>query len=201
MRKTKRTSPLKAALLTAVASGSMALLGFSPALAALLSVGIPSAGAPFGGTTCADVRGDSLADNTPVTANSCTAALNQQFVFFGTTIYAQGSVKHVDGTGQICLDVENADIINTPTSAGTKVDIFHCNVSTTNGVSDNPNQEWAYLNGEIINIPTCGSGGLTSPTCLCLDAGTMTAGIQLTVETCTGSTSSPPTQSQYWQIK
>jgi hypothetical protein len=51
--------PLKTALLTALASGLMALLGASPAGAVVLSFG-DFPGDVFGGEQCADVQGGSL---------------------------------------------------------------------------------------------------------------------------------------------
>jgi hypothetical protein len=152
----KSSCLLKAALLTALVSGLMSLLGSSPARAAVLSFGnFP--GNVFGGDNCADVRGGSLANGTPVDAFNCTAAPNQQFEFNGKTIYALG--------GQTCLDVASP---NSMPTAGTLVDSFPCN--------GGPNQQWTYSNGEIINA----SG-------LCLDATSGGPGKQLVVNTCDGS--------------
>ena len=88
VQKTKRTGRrLKAALLVALAGGSMSLLGSSAALAAVLSFGTFPGGV-FGGQNCADVQAASLAASTPVNAFNCTAGPNQQFEFSGKTIYA-----------------------------------------------------------------------------------------------------------------
>jgi Ricin-type beta-trefoil lectin domain len=133
VHKTKRTNRLlKAALLTVLVSGSMSLLGSSPALAAVLSFGL-FPGNVFGGESCADVKGGVLANMTPVEAYQCTAAPNQQFEFSGLTIYALG--------GQACLNVEYPDDLTPPT--GTPVDIYVCN--------GGPHQQWTYSNGHIIN--------------------------------------------------
>src|ERR1700749_4336653 len=97
MRQMKNSGSLRAALLTALASGLMALLGAAPAPPARVSfVNVP--GGVFGGENCADVQGGSLANGTPVDAYNCTAAPNQQFEFSGYTIYALG--------GHRCLAVE-----------------------------------------------------------------------------------------------
>src|SRR5271155_753176 len=111
----RRSRPLKAALLTALAIGLMALLGAVPARAAVLSFGnFP--GGVFGGEGCADVQVGSLANSTPVNAYNCTAAPNQQFEFSGTTIYALG--------GQTCLDIASP---NSSPAPGTPVDSYPCN--------------------------------------------------------------------------
>jgi Ricin-type beta-trefoil lectin domain len=156
VHKRKRTScrRLKVALLAAMASGSMALLGSSPAFAAVLSFGnFP--GNVFGGNLCADVQAGTLANGTPVDAFSCTAAPNQQFEFNGLTIYALG--------GQKCLDIAIPD--NQTPTPGTLVDIYECNGGN--------HQKWIYMNGEIINISK-----------LCLEGSTGANGAQLVVDTC-----------------
>jgi len=161
VNKMKSSRPVRAALLTALVSGSLSLLGSSPARAAVLSFGnIP--GGPYGGENCADVHGASLNNSTPVDAYNCTAALNQQFEFNGVTIYALG--------GQTCLDVESPT--STPTS-GTLVDSYPCN----GGI----NQQWKYVNGQIVN-PAVGGD-------LCLDATSGGQGTQLMVNTCTDAAS------------
>jgi Ricin-type beta-trefoil lectin domain len=187
VHKTKRTSrPLKAALLTVLVSGSMSLLGSSPALAAVLSFGnIP--GNVFGGQNCADVQAGTLANGTPVNAFNCTAAPNQQFELSGlgnnnaVTIFALG--------GQACLDVASPTESPTP---GTKVDIYICNGGN--------NQRWLYSAGQIMLAPpiapiASSSAPLIS---LCLDgAGVPNGGFtQLVVNLC-----DPTKASQQWQIK
>jgi Ricin-type beta-trefoil lectin domain len=82
----------------------------------------------FGGYQCADMTVGNLAAYTPVRANDCNAAPNQQFEFNGFTIYALG--------GQRCLDV-----FGFGTAAGTPVDSYSCNGT--------PAQIWYYYNGEI----------------------------------------------------
>ena len=69
---------LKAATFAALASGSMALFGSSPAHALILSVGVRG-GATFGGFVCADVAAGSLASPTNVQAYDCQAAPDQQY--------------------------------------------------------------------------------------------------------------------------
>jgi hypothetical protein len=150
----RRGRLLKAALLTALASGLMPLLGALPARAAVLSFGnFP--GGVFGGEGCADVQGGSLANSTPVNAYNCTAAPNQQFEFSGFTIYALG--------GQRCLDVESPD--SNPV-AGTPVDSYPCNGGR--------NQQWYYFQSHIFLFDTD----------LCLDATTEANGTQLVVNPC-----------------
>jgi len=131
MQAHRRTRYLPTVLLTALASGSMAVLGASYAHAAVLSFG-DFPGGVYGGDNCADVRAGSLDVGTPVDSFNCTAAPNQQFEFNGKTIYALG--------GQTCLDVASPDSNPTP---GTLVDSYPCN--------GGPNQQWTYQNGEIIN--------------------------------------------------
>jgi hypothetical protein len=175
MNQMKRSSrALKAALLTALVSGSMSLLGASSARAAVLSFGnFP--GGVFGGEGCADVQGGSLANSTPVNAYNCTAAPNQQFEFSGSTIYALG--------GQRCLDVASPNDL--PPNPGTPVDSYPCNGGF--------NQQWSYTffgNGE--------GEGIISPIdniALCLDATTGANGTQLVVNQCSFA------PSQLWQIK
>jgi len=129
MKKSKH--PLKDVLATAVMTGAISLLGYSPVRAAVLSFGT-FPGDVFGGENCADVRAGSINNATPVDSYNCTAAPNQQFEFNGKTIYALG--------GQMCLDVASPD--SNPT-AGTLVDTYFCN--------GGPNQQWTYQNGAIIN--------------------------------------------------
>ena len=152
----KSSHPLKAVLATAVVTGAIALLGYSPARAAVLSFGT-FPGDVFGGENCADVRGGSINIATPVDSYNCTAAPNQQFEFNGNTIYALG--------GQMCLDV--AALNDTTPTPGTLVDSYLCN--------GGPNQQWTYEHGAIINE----SG-------LCLDATSGGQNHQLEVNTCSG---------------
>jgi Ricin-type beta-trefoil lectin domain len=119
---------LKAVVFTALASGTISLVGTPPAHAAVLSVG--SSNGTFGGYVCADVRDGNLANLTPIDAFDCNAAPNQQFEFNGFTIYALG--------GQRCIDVAGAG-----RAAGTPVDSYPCNGTVA--------QVWYYYNGEIYN--------------------------------------------------
>jgi hypothetical protein len=82
VNKIKRSSALKVALLSGLVSGSISLLGVSPARAAMLSFG-DFPGGVFGGEGCADVAAGSLTASTPVNAYNYTAAPNQQFEFSG----------------------------------------------------------------------------------------------------------------------
>jgi hypothetical protein len=142
----------------AVAISAAAFEG-SPTEAAILSVG-QAYGPPFGGSTCADVRGGNIAPKTTVQAWDCLGGPNQQFEFYGSTIYTMG--------GQNCLDVFAAGQF-----PGTPVSSFTCNGTVA--------QQWTYDNGAI-RYPH----GLPP---LCLDAGDMTNGRQLIVNICNGSAS------------
>jgi hypothetical protein len=106
------------------------LLAFnaSPTEAAVLSVG-GGFGPPFGGLTCADVTGGSFTPGVKVQAWDCLAGPNQQFEFYGQTIYTVG--------GQRCLDVLGAG-----TAAGTTVDSAACNGTAA--------QQFYYDNGQIV---------------------------------------------------
>jgi hypothetical protein len=111
----------------AVAVSAVAIEG-SPTEAAILSVGW-GFGPPFGGFTCADVSGGNLAPGTVVFAFDCLGGPNQQFEFFGLTVYTVG--------GQRCLDVVGAG-----TLPGTKVQSYTCNGTVA--------QQWTYANGAIL---------------------------------------------------
>jgi Ricin-type beta-trefoil lectin domain len=128
---------------------------------AVLSVGA-GLGPPYGGSTCADVRGGNLIPGTPVQAYDCLAGPNQQFEIYsnlaGGPIYTLG--------GQRCLDV-----FHSGTTPGTPVDSYTCNGTSA--------QQWSYQNG-VIYYPY----GI-----LCLDAGSMDNTTQLIVNTCNGSNS------------
>jgi hypothetical protein len=73
--------------------------------------------------------GGSLALGTPVLAFDCLDGPNQQFEFYGLTVYTMG--------GQRCLDVDNAG-----TAPGTKVQSFICNGTVA--------QQWTY--DELYNV-------------------------------------------------
>jgi endo-1,4-beta-xylanase len=109
-------------LAAAVAMTGAGLLTFdaSPTEAAVLTVGA-GCGPPYGGGTCADVRGNNLTPGTPAQAFECLAGPNQQFEIYGETIYTQ-----------MCLDVVGAG-----TAPGTPVDSNTCNGT--------PAQDWYYL--------------------------------------------------------
>jgi hypothetical protein len=117
----------------AVAMTGAGLLAFdaSPTEAAVLSVG-GGFGPPFGGLTCADVSGGSLSfsgtTGTKVQAWDCLAGPNQQFEFYGLTVFTVG--------GQRCLDVHLAG-----TAPGTPVQSYPCNGTVA--------QQWYYFKGEI----------------------------------------------------
>ena len=114
----------------AVAMTGAGLLAFDalPTEAAVLSVG-GGVGAPFGGSTCADVGSGSITPGAVVQAWDCLAGPNQQFEFYGQTIYALG--------GQRCLDVLGAG-----TAPGTGVDSYTCNGTAA--------QQFYYDNGQIV---------------------------------------------------
>jgi Ricin-type beta-trefoil lectin domain len=156
MRKT-----LLAAAAVAMTGAGLLTFDASPTEAAILTVGA-GLGPPYGGGTCADVRGNSLAPGTPVQAFECLAGPNQQFELYGAptlgTIYTEG--------GQMCLDV-----VGGGTAPGTPVDSYTCNGT--------PAQQWYYDDGLIVY-------GRTD---LCLDAGNMANTTQLIVNTCDGSNS------------
>ena len=116
----------------AVAMTGVGLLALdaSPTAAAVLSVGA-GYGPPFGGLTCADVAGGSLTPGIKVQAWDCLAGPNQQFEFYGQTIYTVG--------GQRCLDVLGAG-----TAPGTRVDSYVCNGTVA--------QKFYYYNGEVIYL-------------------------------------------------
>jgi Ricin-type beta-trefoil lectin domain len=113
----------------AVAMTGAGLLAFDalPTEAAVLSVGAGSP--PFGAATCADVALGSLTSGATVQAYDCLAGPNQQFEFYGLTIYALG--------GQRCLDVLGAG-----TTPGTKVDSATCNGTAA--------QQFYYDEGQIV---------------------------------------------------
>lgn len=153
--------PLKtAALLTAIAGGTVLLFGACPSEAAMLTTGAAGhpANGPFGGYVCADVRGGSLAAHTPIQAYDCHGGPDQQFMFNSYTIYALG--------GQACVDVSGAG-----TAAGTPVQLYPCNGTVA--------QQWYYWNGEIYN-PHSGK---------CLDALDMVNTRQLVINVCDGAIS------------
>ncbi len=108
---------------------AITLLAFEglPTEAAVLSAG-GGFGPPFGGFTCADVAGGNIASGTTVQAWDCLAGPNQQFEFYGETIYTVG--------GQRCLDVVGAG-----TAPGTRVWSYTCNGTVA--------QKWTYVNGAI----------------------------------------------------
>src|SRR5271167_1759157 len=93
----------------AIAGAALSTFDASPTQAAVLSVGPASTGAPYGGYECMDVRANSLTLTTPVQVFDCHAGTNQEFEFYGSTIYAE--------SGQRCLDVLGAGTAN-----GTTVD-------------------------------------------------------------------------------
>jgi hypothetical protein len=130
-----------------VAISAAGLLPFegSQTEAAILSVG-GGFGAPFGGFTCADVAGANIAPGTTVQAWDCLGGPNQQFEFYGLTVYTVG--------GQRCLDVVDAG-----TAPGTKVQSFICNGTVA--------QQWTYANGAIL-YPFAGlcldAGGMANGT-------------------------------------
>jgi Ricin-type beta-trefoil lectin domain len=130
--KRTRSRALKATAFAALLGGSMALFGSPAARAAVLTTGggPGSVGPSFGGTVCADVAGGSLNPGTKVQAWNCNAAPNQQFEFYGRTIYTVGA--------QRCLDV-----LDDNTSPGTAVDSYLCNGTGA--------QVWYYINGQIVN--------------------------------------------------
>ena len=170
---------LRAAVLAALTTGSLALLGAGPARAVVLSVG-PTKGI-FGGYVCADVRNGSLRPRTPVQAYDCNAEPNQQFEIVGfpgsggETINALG--------GQRCLTVAGGADNGFP--PGTPVLSEVCATNVINTIND---QVWAYSNGAfLIGI------GRGEPACL--DATSMANGTQLVVNPCNGAAS------QNWQIK
>ncbi len=151
-----------AAVLAALASGSISLLGASSGNAAVLSVG-PS-NAPYGAYQCADVRGASLTNLTPIQAYDCHAGANQQYQLIytggvGMTIYALGA--------QRCVDVTGAG-----KAAGTLVESYPCNGTVA--------QKWYYWQGELYNPNSA----------MCLDAGNIDNGTQLRIEPCNLSKSS-----------
>jgi Ricin-type beta-trefoil lectin domain len=156
----RKTFLVAAAVVTMTGAGLL-IFDSSPTEAALLTVGA-GLGPPYGGGTCADVRGNSLTPGTPVQAFKCLAGPNQQFELYGDlsggTIYTLG--------GQMCLDVVGAG-----TAPGTPVDSNTCNGT--------PAQDWYYYYGQIIYFKAD----------LCLDAGNMDNTTQLIVNTCNGSNS------------
>ena len=111
----------------AVAGASLLAFDSSPTKAAVVSVG-GGFGPPFGGFTCGDVAGGNIASGTKVQAWDCLAGPNQQFEFYGPTIYTLG--------GQRCLDVVGAG-----TAPGTNVWSYTCNGTVA--------QQWTYDNGQI----------------------------------------------------
>jgi Ricin-type beta-trefoil lectin domain len=111
----------------AVAGASLLAFNSSPIKAAVVSVG-GGFGPPFGGFTCADVDGGNITPGTKVQAWDCLAGPNQQFEFYGPTIYTLG--------GQRCLDVVGAG-----TAPGTNVWSYTCNGTVA--------QQWTYDNGQI----------------------------------------------------
>ena len=146
-----------AAAAVAMTGAGLQAFDASPTEAAVLSVG--GGVAPFGGATCADVNLGSLTSGVKVQAWDCLAGPNQQFEFYGQTIYTVG--------GQRCLDVLGAG-----TASGTTVDSATCNGTAA--------QQFYYDNGHIVYTHAPG---------LCLDAGNMNNGTQLVVNYCNDSNS------------
>jgi hypothetical protein len=118
------------AIAALVVSAGGSLFECAPAQAAVFSVG-NGFGAPFGGSVCADVAGGNLSTPTKVQAWQCLAGPNQQFEFYGSTIFALG--------GQRCLDVWLGG-----TTPGTTVDSYSCNGTGA--------QQWYYYRGQIVNL-------------------------------------------------
>jgi hypothetical protein len=117
------------AIAALVVSAGGSLFECAPAQAAVFSVG-NAFRAPFGGSVCADVSGGNLFSPTKVQAWTCLAGPNQQFEFFGSTIFALG--------GQRCLDV-----LAGGRTSGTTVDSAVCNGTGA--------QQWYYSRGQIVN--------------------------------------------------
>jgi Ricin-type beta-trefoil lectin domain len=154
---------MRKTFLAAVAMTGAGFLAFyaSPTEAAVLSVG-EAFGPPFGGSTCADVFTGSLNfsgnTGTKVQALECLAGPEQQYEFYGETIFTVG--------GQRCLDVFEAG-----TAPGTPVQSYPCNNTAA--------QKWWYSSGQIVYLNGGGD--------LCLDAGNMASNTQLVVNECDGS--------------
>jgi hypothetical protein len=145
--------------------------------AAMLTNGAGFTGPPFGGYTCADVRGGrpppTPTGSTPVQAWDCHGWFNQQWTLNRLQIFGIGSIGG-PVSSQTCLDVHFGG-----TAPGTPVDLAFCNGTQA--------QNWIYDGGQLINIH-----GTSSK---CLDAGSRVNGTQLFINRCNGS------DSQQWQIK
>jgi hypothetical protein len=98
---------------------------------AVLTVGT-GPGPPYGGGTCADVRGNNLTPGTPVQDFQCLAGPNQQFEIYSSP--AGGPIYTM--SGHMCLDVFHSGI-----AAGTPVDSYTCNGTAA--------QQWSYENGQM----------------------------------------------------
>jgi Ricin-type beta-trefoil lectin domain len=143
----------------AIGVAGLLALDASPANALLLTTGPASTGIPFGGYVCADVRANSTAPAV-VQAWDCHGAPNQQYEWYGWTIYTEGA--------HLCLDV-----LGGGTKPGTPVQSYPCNGTGA--------QQWYYYNnGLIYNLHSN----------LCLDAGNLANGTQLIINTCNSSSAS-----------
>lgn len=110
--------------------------------------------------------------NVPLLIETCTGWFNQQFSFQQGTIFAIGS----NFVAQRCVAI-------LPNAAGNLVALQP--VVTQACVANAQNQQWEYVNGELIN-PVTG---------LCIDGTTDVIGVVLIVDKCIGI------PSQKWQIK
>jgi hypothetical protein len=153
----------------ATTATSLLFAAFIPSHAAMLV----NAGSNAGGPVCADVAGGNPGAGTHIQAWNCTGGFNQQFSInvLVNPSFPTASIYAFAGS-QTCMDVAGSG-----TAMGTPVGVWGCNGTNA--------QIWRYQWGLLINEHTN----------LCLDAGNLANGTQLTMQACTGAAS----QSWSWR--